>query len=82
MKFAIVLVCLLFLVSNANSLSAIKSCVTNAFTTACKTQLYNCFNASDCSYQLHANTQHIFIKDDDIAIPKIYFSNPLAIKLH
>lgn len=28
------------------------------------------------------NTQHIFIKDADTTIPKMYFSNPMAVQLH
>lgn len=54
----------------------------NAFTNTCKDQIYQCFNTSDCSYQLHTNTQHIFIQDTDIIAPKMYFSNPLGIALH
>lgn len=64
------------------SCQSLKSCVKEAFTSTCRSQLYQCFNASDCSYQLHTNTQHISIHDDDVSIPKIYFSNPLALALH
>lgn len=78
MKIIIILLGLILLTTQG----ALKECVNNAFTNTCKTQLYQCFNTSDCSYQLHTNTQHIYINDDDKVIPKMYFSNPLAVSLH
>lgn len=59
-----------------------KECITTSFNSTCKNQLYNCFNDSDCSYQLHENTKHIFLTPSTESVPSIFFSNSLAVELH
>lgn len=78
MRIIVLVLCICIMVSCQNP----KSCITDAFNSTCKSQLYSCFNNSDCSYQLHTNTLHIFLRDEDTTVPPIYFSNPLAIALH
>ncbi len=82
MKYIVIFACLLLAINAQQRQGSLKNCISSAFNSTCKSQLYNCLNASDCSYQLHTNTQHIFIKEEDTAIPKMYFSNSVAIKLH
>lgn len=68
--------------TQGNVNAGLKQCITESFSSTCKSQLYNCFNTSNCSYQLHTNTQHIFLKNEDTKMAKIYFSNPIAVALH
>lgn len=51
------------------------TCIKNAFNNACKTKLYECTNNAECSYQLHENTQHIFLDEQSQIFPPLYFSN-------
>lgn len=61
---------------------SLHSCVTNGFTTSCKSQLYNCLNDPACSYQLDTNSKHIKLRPNSASFPSTYYSNPMAVELY
>lgn len=76
----IVLITILFLVSVHSETPY--NCISTSFTANCKSQLYECTNDPECSYQLHENTKHIFLDPKTESFPPLYFSNQKARDLY
>ena len=79
MRIALIVIASLLVFVRSESLY---SCIENTFTTSCKSQLYACTNDPECSYQLHENTKHIFLDQNSIDFPTLYFSNQKARDLY
>jgi hypothetical protein len=62
--------------------SELFNCIKNSFNGSCKLQIYACTNNPECSYQLHQNTQHIFLDEKSEVFPPLYFSNKIAVDLY